>query len=69
MFKRKNVVPTWFQNVDLGQKRVYDIKWAFIIIMVFVFSLIVFLGIYFYPTAINDYYVFQRVRDLFLLPN
>ena len=38
MFKRKKALPTWIQNVDLGQKRVCDRNWVLVITIFFLFG-------------------------------
>ncbi|HAX97464.1 MAG TPA: hypothetical protein DCY12_00840 [Candidatus Atribacteria bacterium] len=68
MFKRKKALPTWIQNVDLGQKRVYDRNWVFVITMSFLFLVVLLLGIYSYPSSVDDYQVFERVKSILLLP-
>ena len=62
MFKRKKALPTWIQNVDLGQKRVCDRNWVLVITIFFLFLVVLLLGIYFYPSSVDDYQVFERVR-------
>ncbi|NLJ37818.1 MAG: hypothetical protein GX432_03535 [Candidatus Atribacteria bacterium] len=69
MFKRKKSLPTWIQNVDLGQKREYDRSWIFIVILFFLFFVVCLLGIYAYPFSGNDYFVFERVNSIFLSQN
>ena len=66
--KKKKGLPTWIQNVDLGQKRTFDIQWIFILVLVIVLSIVFFIGIYFYQSAVDDYQVFQRVEQ-FLIKN
>ncbi|QPM67179.1 hypothetical protein [Atribacter laminatus] len=66
MIKRKKALPTWIQNVDLGQKRVYDRNWVFILILFFLFFVVIFLDMYSYPASVDDYQVFERVKSLLL---
>jgi len=66
MIKRKKALPTWIQNVDLGQKRVYDRNWVFILILFFLFFVVIFLDMYSYPSSVDDYQVFERVKSLLL---
>ncbi|HHT09692.1 MAG TPA: hypothetical protein PLK24_00710 [Atribacter sp.] len=68
MFKRKKALPTWIQNVDLGQKRVCDRNWVLVITIFFLFLVVLLLGIYFYPSSVDDYQVFERVKSILLLP-
>ncbi|HCU22164.1 MAG TPA: hypothetical protein DF698_04630 [Candidatus Atribacteria bacterium] len=68
MFKRKKALPTWIQNVDLGQKRVYDRNWVFVITISFLFLVVLLLGTYSYPSSVDDYQVFERVKSILLLP-
>ena len=68
MFKRKKALPTWIQNVDLGQKRVYDRNWVFVITISFLFLVVLLLGMYSYPSSVDDYQVFERVKSILLLP-
>jgi len=65
MFRVKKSLPTWCQNVDLGQRKLFDLNWVFIILLVLFSFFIIFLGIYFFPESKNDYRVFQRVEELF----
>ena len=63
---KKKDLPTWIQNVDLGQRKSYDLNWLIIGLLLLFSIIIILLGIFFFPQPENDFQVFQRVEELFM---
>ncbi|MCX6089000.1 MAG: hypothetical protein NTX88_01225 [Candidatus Atribacteria bacterium] len=61
---KKDILPTWVRDVDLGQRQTWDVTWVVVALFCGWFLLILFFGYMYYPSPHHDFYVFERVESV-----